>query len=98
MPRVMPFACTSSIGEAALFTIAATIQWASAMHRLPAAQRSATLTHITLVLRHRRDETIGVIAKSDQYRPEIGIQFADVPCRHTADPHGHWSFRPFGVH
>ena len=46
------------------------------MHRLPAAQRSATLTHITLVLRHRRDETIGVIAKSDQYRPEIGIQLA----------------------
>src|SRR5258705_442951 len=59
---------------------------------------SAALTYITLVQRHSKDETIDVMAKSDQYRPEIGIKFADVPCRLTADPHGHWSFRPFGVH
>ena len=70
MIRLIPFACTSSHGEAALITIAATIRWANVRGRLPAARRSATPTHIiTRVQRRRRDETVGVIARLDQYHP-----------------------------
>ena len=39
--------------------IAATIRWRNARRRLPAAQRSATSTHIMLVQRRRRDDMIG---------------------------------------
>jgi hypothetical protein len=42
--------------------IADTIRWPNARHRLPAADCSATPTHITRVQRRRRDETVGVSA------------------------------------
>jgi hypothetical protein len=50
------------------------------MHRLPAALRSATLTHITLLLRHRRDETICVIAKSDRH----SVCWRSMPAQHRS--------------
>ena len=68
MTRLFPFACMSFPGVAALIMIALTIPWPNARRRLPAAQRSATSTLITPVRRRRRDETAGVIVKSDQIR------------------------------
>src|SRR5258708_5161519 len=69
MIQLFPVACTSSPGEAALSLDAATIRWTNAGRRLTV--RCAASTHITLVRRRRRDETVGVIVKPDQYRPRL---------------------------
>ena len=66
MIRLFPFACTSFPGEVALIMIAATTRWPNARRRLPAAQRNATPTRITLELWRRRDQTTGVIAVSTE--------------------------------
>ena len=52
MTQVIPFAWPSLVGEAAT-TIAATIRWTNAGHRLSVAQRNVTLTPTTLVRRRR---------------------------------------------
>ena len=62
MIRLFPFACTSSPGEAALTIAAATIRWTNAGRRLTV--RCAASTRTMLVRRRRRDETVGVIARS----------------------------------
>jgi hypothetical protein len=46
--------------------IAATTRWPNARRRLPAAQRNATPTRITLELWRRRNQTTGVIAASTE--------------------------------
>src|SRR5262245_51754413 len=71
MTRLFRSACASCHGEAAHITIAPIIRWLNAQRQLQAAQHSATLTPITLVQRRRRDEVIGVIAKSDRYHPRL---------------------------
>jgi hypothetical protein len=72
MTQLFRSACTSCNGEAADITIAPIIRWPNAQRLLQAAQHSATLTPITLVRRRRRrDEVIGVIAKSDRYRQRL---------------------------
>jgi len=59
MTQVIPFAWPSLVGEAAT-TIAATIRWTNAGHRLSVAQRNVTLTPTTLV-RRRRASGVGSI-------------------------------------
>ena len=65
MTQVIPFAWPSLVWEAAT-TIAATIRWTNAGHRLPAAQRNVTLTPTTLVRRRRASGVATIEPDTDE--------------------------------